>query len=364
MNISSGLEGWLRLTLTPGLRGARLRSLLQQFGLPEHVLRERRAHIAAIVGAEIAAALDSDAVSTQTARALNWAAGEGNCILTLADESYPALLLEMQDPPAVLYCQGNATLLARPALAIVGSRNATAQGVRDAGAFAESLGNAGLTIVSGLALGIDAAAHLAGLRTQASTIAVLGAGVDIAYPSANARLHAEIAAGGLLVSEFPLATPPAARNFPRRNRIISGLSLGCLVIEAAPASGSLITARLAAEYGREVFAVPGSIHAPLSRGSHSLIKAGAKLVETSEDVLAELGQHVLPTRSRSAPDHGLLQPPVDNGILKHMDHAPIDVDSIARRSGLPVTDVAAILLKLELAGQVAAVAGGLYQRIT
>ncbi len=364
MTSSSGLEGWLRLTLTPGLRGARLRALLQEFGLPENVLREKRSHIAAFAGADVAAALDSEAVSIQTAHALDWAAGTGHHILTLVDESYPGLLLETQDPPAILYCEGNTALLARASLAIVGSRNATAQGLRDAAAFAEALGNAGLTIVSGLALGIDAAAHLAGLRTKASTIAVLGAGVDIVYPAANARLQVEVAADGLLVSEFPLGTPPVSRNFPRRNRIISGLSQGCLVVEAAPASGSLITARLAAEFGREVFAIPGSIHAPLSRGCHSLIKAGAKLVETSEDVLSELGWHLQRALHIDTKDDGLVQPPVDNGILKHMDHAPIDVDSIARRSGLSVTEVAAALLRLELAGQVAAVAGGLYQRIT
>lgn len=364
MKMSSGLESWLRLTLTPGLSGARLRVLLKEFGLPENILREKRALVASFAGRDVAAAIDSEAVSAQTARTLAWAAAEGNQILTIADESYPGALLETPDPPAVLYCQGNTALLARPALAIVGSRNATAQGVRDAGAFAESLGNANLTIVSGLALGIDAAAHLAGLRTKASTIAVLGAGVDIAYPAANTKLHAEIATGGLLVSEFPLGTPPVSRNFPRRNRIISGLALGCLVIEAAPASGSLITARLAAEYGREVFAVPGSIHAPLSRGCHSLIKAGAKLVESSEDVLAELGERIHPLLRRDTLGDGFMQLPVDNGILKYMDHAPIDVDSIALRSGLSVTEVAESLLRLELAGQVAAIAGGLYQRIT
>src|SRR6185436_376554 len=192
------------------------------------------------------------------------------------------------DPPPLLYCRGRTELLERPALALVGSRNASAQGASNAERFARSFSNAGLPIVSGLAQGIDAAAHRGGLSGPGSTIAVLGTGVDLIYPQANAALAAEIAAGGLLLSEFPLGTKALAHNFPRRNRLISGLAQGCLVVEAALASGSLITARAAAEQGREVFAVPGSIHSPLSKGCHALIKSGAKLAESAEDVLSEL----------------------------------------------------------------------------
>ena len=359
MTSSSGLEGWLRLTLTPGLRGARLRALLQEFGLPENVLREKRSHIAAFAGADVAAALDSEAVSIQTARALDWAAGTGHHILTLADESYPGLLLETQDPPAILYCEGNTALFARASLAIVGSRNATAQGLRDAAAFAEALGNAGLTIVSGLALGIDAAAHLAGLRTKASTIAVLGAGVDIVYPAANARLQAEVAAGGLLVSEFPLGTPPVSRNFPRRNRIISGLSLGTLLVEARRNSGALITGRLAAEdHGREVMAVPGRADSPASAGCHRAIREGwASLVTCVADVSEQLHASPMlvagalrPATEVRASIPTMLPEPHRRVLAAIREAGRVDYDQIASATGIGTAEAMAAVTMLELSG--------------
>ena len=221
-------------------------------------------------------------------------------VITLADSEYPRLLLEIPDPPPLLYAHGNPGLLEGPALAMVGSRNGTAQGLRNAEAFAKAFSAGGLTIVSGLALGIDAAAHRGGLAGPASTIAVLGTGIDVVYPHGNAPLFAEIAARGLLLSEYPVGTPAAGHNFPRRNRLISGLARGCLVVEAALGSGSLITARMAIEQGRDVFAIPGSIHSPLSKGCHSLIKQGAKLVDTAEDVLAELGEPCFPLRPRGS----------------------------------------------------------------
>ena len=283
-----GLASWLQLTLAPGLGPAALRRLLSQFGLPEKIMAASRAELARFVSVEALQALDSDAVAKAVERALAWLEQPGNAIVTLADTVYPRLLLEIPDPPVVLYCRGRIDLLSRPALALVGSRNATAQGISNAEQFARSFSSAGLTIVSGLAQGVDAAAHRGGLAGEGSTIAVLGTGVDIAYPQGNAALAAEIASQGLLLSEFPLGTKALAHNFPRRNRLISGLAQGCLVIEASLVSGSLITARAAAEQGREVFAVPGSIHSPLSKGCHALIKSGAKLVESAEDVLAEL----------------------------------------------------------------------------
>ncbi len=362
MSIQSGLASWLRLTLTPGLGSSRLRDLLRRFGLPDQVLSAQRSQVAAIVGEHIAAAMEAETLRAAVDGALHWAGAPENHIITLADETYPRLLLETADPPALLYCSGKLDYLHNPALAIVGSRNATAQGARDAEAFAGSLGRAGFTIVSGLALGIDSAAHLGALDTECSTIAVLGAGVNVVYPAANAPLYKLIRQRGLLVSEFPLGSPPIARNFPRRNRVISGLSLGCLVIEAAPASGSLVTARTAAEQGREVFALPGSIHAPLSKGCHILIKSGAKLVESAEDVLVELGGHqgYLP---RPLSNKAVTHPPTEP-LLNQMGHAPIDIDSLSLRSGLPAERVSTELLRLELAGQVASLPGGLYQRLS
>jgi DNA processing protein len=281
-------------------------------------------------------------------------------VITLADDIYPRLLLEIADPPPLLYARGRVELLQRSALAIVGSRNATLQGEANAQTLARALSEAGLTIVSGLALGIDAAAHRGGLAGPGSTIAVLGTGIDVVYPSRNAPLAAEIAERGLLVSEFPLGTAPAAQNFPRRNRLISGLARGCLVVEAALASGSLITARAAADQGREVFAIPGSIHSPLAKGCHSLIKSGAKLVESAEDVLAELAGFRATgyaSTTKQTPTGA------ETGLLAHMGHDPVDVDSLCSRAGMSAEQVSSELLRLELDGRVAALPGGLYQRL-
>jgi len=358
-----GLEGWLRLTLAPGLGAATVRALLRQFGLPESVLARRRAELARFAPADALDALDSDEVGRQVSRSLEWAGQPGHAVVTLADDAYPRALLEIADPPVLLYAHGRVELLNRPALAIVGSRNATAQGLRDAERFARAFSNAGLTIVSGLALGIDAAAHRGALSARGSTIAVLGTGVDVHYPPRNAELAERIAGEGLLISEFPLGSKALAHNFPRRNRLISGLSLGCLVVEAAAASGSLITARSAAEQGREVFAVPGSIHSPLSKGCHALIKSGAKLVESADDVLAEIPGH----RGMAAVARD--EPPVDRAgpedpLLAHMGFDPVDVDSLCALSGWPAERVASELLRLELDGHVAKLPGGLYQRLS
>ena len=359
MNVDPGLASWLQLTLTPGLGAATVRNLLERFGLPENVLAAPREQLQSIAGPAIAALLREER-SEAVAHALRWAEEPGHALITLADSTYPKLLLEIPDPPVLLYAAGRLELLARPALAVVGSRNATAQGVRDAEQFAKAFSEAGLTIVSGLALGIDAAAHRGGLAAQGSTIAVLGTGIDVVYPRQNAALAARIAESGLLLSEFPLGTPGAAHHFPRRNRLISGLAQGCLVVEAALASGSLITARAAAEQGREVFALPGSIHSPLSKGSHALIKQGAKLVESADDVLSELNAFrrtaFASTRAPEAPDASTL--------LSHMGFDPVDLDSLSVRAGLPVEQVSAELLRLELAGCVAALPGGRYQRLS
>ena len=365
MTSDPGLASWLQLTLTPGLGAATIRALLKQFGLPENVLAARRAELARFASAEALQALDSDAVAKTVERALAWLEQPNNALVTLADAAYPRLLLETADPPALLYCRGRTELLNAPALAVVGSRNATAQGVSNAEQFACTFSAAGLTIISGLAQGIDAAAHRGGLAAPGSTIAVMGTGVDIAYPRSNAALAEDIATRGLLVSEFALGTQAFAHNFPRRNRLISGLAQGCLVIEAALASGSLITARSAAEQGREVFAVPGSIHSPLSKGCHALIKTGAKLAESAEDVLSELAAFrrtgFASTRAPASVAAGTGN--ADEPLLACMGFDPVDVDSLCARAGLPAERVSAELLRLELAGRVAALPGGLYQRL-
>src|SRR6476660_5980727 len=288
MTPDPGLASWLQLSLTPGLGASTFRRLLSQFGLPEAVLSRKRGELSSLVTASSLEALESERVAGLVERALEWVSAADHSIVTLADQTYPRALLETADPPPLLYAHGRVELLQHPAIAVVGSRNASAQGESNAHAFASALSNAGLTIVSGLALGIETAAQRGGMAGASSTIAVLGAGIDVTYPQRNAGLAIEIARRGLLLSEFPPGAPPAAHNFPRRNRLISGLAQGCLVVEAALASGSLITARAAADQGREVFAIPGSIHSPLSKGCHALLKSGAQLVENAEDVLAEL----------------------------------------------------------------------------
>jgi DNA processing protein len=358
-----GLTSWLQLALTPGLGATTFRKLLQQFGLPQAVLARKRSELCVFASAAAVHALDSEAVAGAVAHALAWADEPGHAVITLADEAYPRLLLEIADPPPLLYARGRAELLQRSALAIVGSRNATQQGSANAEAFARTLSESGLTIVSGLALGIDAAAHRGGLQAAGSTIAVLGTGIDVIYPQRNAALAEEIAARGLLVSEFALGTAPSAHNFPRRNRLISGLARGCLVVEAAVASGSLITARSAAEQGRDVFALPGSIHSPLAKGCHALIKSGAKLVESAEDVLTELaGFRPSGYASTREPTRGAADD-AEDGLLAHMGHDPVDVDSLCSRAGMSAEQVASELLRLELDGRVAALPGGLYQRL-
>lgn len=291
-------------------------------------------------------------------RSMAWADQPGQHILTLADTAYPRALLEIADPPSLLYVRGNPSLLQKRGLAVVGSRNATPQGLQTAEAFAKALASRGQCIISGLALGIDAAAHRGALAAHGETVAVIGTGADRIYPARNKALALAIVEQGAVVSEFPLGTPAIAANFPRRNRIISGLSRGVLVVEAAPESGSLITARLAAEQGREVFAIPGSIHSPVARGCHKLIKQGAKLVETAADVLEELGSFVdlpLPPIGHAPVD--------DNPLLAALGHDPCSLDDLAERTGQDAGQLLPELLILELSGQIATLPGNRYQRL-
>lgn len=287
MDIDARVEAWASLQLLPGVPPRVLVTLLKALGGPAQVLAASAATLSTHVAAPIAAAIAHGPDAAALEHTLQWLRDEGNKLIAWDDPDYPRALLTIADPPPVLFFRGDSALLNRPGLAIVGSRNATAQGRETAEAFATALSSAGLTIVSGLALGIDAAAHRGGLERGGRSLAVVGTGIDRVYPAANRDLARRLSEEGGIVSEFALGTPPLPGNFPRRNRLISGLARGVLVVEATLASGSLITARFAAEQGRDVFAVPGSIHSPFSKGSHRLIRDGAKLVETAQDVLEE-----------------------------------------------------------------------------
>lgn len=297
---------------------------------------------------------------------LAWLAGPNRHLLSLDDPRYPAQLRTVAGAPPVLFVQGDPDWLLRPQLAIVGSRQATPQGLENAQAFAAALAARGFVITSGLALGIDGAAHRGALKADGATIAVCATGLDRVYPARHKALAHEIAAQGALVSEFPSGVPPLAEHFPRRNRILSGLSLGVLVVEAAPESGSLITARLALEQGREVFAIPGSIHNPMARGCHQLIRQGAKLTETVDDLLVELGpllpghpgRRVVDPSSAGAPASGL-----EAAVLAALAGGEIlPLEQLAMRVSAPLADLQAALTTLELSGQVAVAAGGGIQR--
>ena len=350
------LASWIALLQVPGLGNESLRRLLQTFSSPSRVFSAPLHALKQVVKPAVAKAIAQGIDKATLAPVAEWLNDPRNCIVTLADSDYPQALLNIPDPPLLLYVKGRRELLNLPALAVVGSRNATPQGLSNSESFAQASGKAGLCIVSGMAYGIDAAAHRGGLSERGSSIAIVGTGLDKVYPAANRKLAHQLAEEGALVSEFPLGTPPLAANFPRRNRIISGMSLGCLVVEASLQSGSLITARMALEQGREVFAIPGSIHAPQARGCHYLIKQGAKLVECAQDILEELGYFVPGSRAHS-------DSKIDHPLFEYLSYDPTDLDSLILRSGLTINTLSAILLQLELDGRVAVLPGGLYQRI-
>ncbi|WP_427184238.1 DNA-processing protein DprA [Bordetella bronchialis] len=402
------LAAWLRLSLEPGLGVMGAIGLLQAAGVPEDIYAMRAGALARHLPADLArqlAAPPPPALAALIEDTLRWAQA-GDChVLTLADPRYPPSLLTMADPPLLLYVRGDPARLAGPALAVVGARSATAGGMENARAFARHLARHGWCIVSGLAQGIDAAAHEGALDAGpqgAGTVAVMGTGIDRIYPPRHAGLAERIAAQGALVSELPLGSPALAHHFPQRNRLVAGLARGVLVVEAARQSGSLITARLAAENGREVFAIPGSIHSPLSRGCHALIRQGAKLVETARDITDELGAghpgaghpgaghpgRGLPGaggpgagRPRHAPD-GASDPAAESGtpartvadgepgepdgedaVLAALGHDPVHLDTILARTGLDTATLATRLLELELAGTIARLDGGRFQRL-
>ena len=362
MPADESLQDWLRLTLIPGIGGETQRKLLTAFGLPESIFSASYGSLHSVIGEKAVRLLLETDNQPAIATALEWAKGENQHIVTLADPEYPRALLEISDPPSLLYVRGRIELLNRPILSIVGSRNPTPQGILNAERFSAALAESGLVIASGLALGIDAAAHRGALDSGGDTIAFIGTGIDRIYPARNKELAHEIGMRGAIVSEFPIGTPVIASNFPRRNRLISGIARGVLVVEAALESGSLITARLAAEQGREVFAIPGSIHSPQARGCHKLIKQGAKLVDAAQDILEELDWHVsVPTimDNRSTED---VRPEIQQ-LLSQMGFDSCSVDELVDRSGLTAEELSVMLLHLELEGRVASLPGNRYQRL-
>lgn len=354
MESASSPAAWAELA-HKGLPPAAIALLLRAFGGPGPVLAASRAQLAAVVPTGAVDRIQAPVDPESLARTLAWLAEPGHELIAWDDPDYPRALLELGHAPPVLYFTGQRAVLNRPALAIVGSRNATPQGEDNAAAFAEALSHAGFTIVSGLALGIDAAAHVGALRGAGATLAVVGTGLDRVYPARNRTLAHAIAAAGGLLSEFSPGTPPLRFNFPRRNRLIAGLARGVLVVEAALSSGSLITARLAGESGREVFAIPGSIHSPLARGCHRLIRDGAKLVETAQDILDELG-----ATTRSPPPRAAMIPA--HPLLKALGEDPAAVDVLCTRTGQTAAAVLEALVLLELEGHVMALPGGRWQR--
>ncbi len=374
------LAAWLRLVATDGVGREAARRLLAEFGSPQGVLDASTAARRPLVGAAAATALGAEpegfadllaaTFAWLDARPVGGGEGAGRDLLALGDPGYPAALLETADPPTLLYVDGRIELLGRESVAIVGSRNPTAQGIENARAFASHLSRAGLVVVSGLALGIDGAAHEGALdaggsagAAMGSTIAVVGTGLDRVYPARHRALAHRIAEAGLLVSEFPIGTSSRPENFPIRNRIIAGLARGTLVVEAAVRSGSLITARLALEAGRDVFAIPGSIHSPQARGCNALLKQGAKLVDSAADILEEFrGARAAPARADAAP-----LPPADQGkadpVLKALGFDPVGLDALIARTGMAAAELSARLLDLELAGRVARLPGQVFQRV-
>lgn len=378
------LNAWLRLALTPGVGNTKARALLAAFGLPNQVFEQSEVALRHIVSARQAAALGDIPPELDAQVEVTWRwLQEGNGtrrLLTLADAAYPQSLLHLEDPPLVLYVMGSSRAweadglvsCASTSVAVVGSRNPTAQGVTNARQFSTTLAQAGLTVVSGLALGVDGAAHdgslLGAVEGQLATIAVVGTGLDRVYPKQHLDLAHRIAQAGVLLSEYPLGTPPLSANFPKRNRIIAGLSTGTLVVEAAMQSGSLITARLALEQGKEVFAIPGSIHSTQARGCHSLIKQGAKLVESAQDILEELNWGQGPVRAPSnyfsagSEGEGASPGQIDP-ILEALGYDPTGLDALQARTGMETSALLVRLMELELQCHVARLPGGLFQRV-
>jgi len=360
------IADWLRLEQASGVGCRSAHALLSAFGAPGAIFKAGVAALSVHVAPHQARALCAPvtpALATLVEATLAWLAQPGHHLITFHDPLYPAALAEIPDPPLLLYIAGRIEMLARPLVAVVGSRNASVQGRVDAESFAAALSGAGLSVVSGLALGIDTAAHEGALRGSGSTVAVVGTGLDRVYPARNRDLAHRIAEHGCIVSEYALGTPPLAANFPRRNRVISGLAAGVLVIEAAAQSGSLITAQMAAEQGREVFALPGSIHSALAKGCHRLIRDGAQLVETVDEVLLAMQVSPLVAMGQDGDAPPAAASAEDADLLVALGHDPVALDDLLARLGSDPGELGGRLLGLELAGLVAQLPGGRIQRI-
>ncbi len=358
---------WLALAEARGLKPAALRALLDAFGLPPALRAQPFRALAEVAGEAAARAVltaPAPGFAARCARTAAWLGAASHQLLALCDPAYPPALLTMHDPPPLLYVKGELSSLHTPGIAIVGARAATPPGLDDAGRFARELAGAGLAIVSGLALGIDAAAHRGALAApHGRTVAVVGTGADLVYPARHCALADEIASRGAIVSEWPLGTPARPAHFPQRNRLIAGLAKGVLVVEAALRSGSLVTARLANEMGRDVFALPGSIHAPLARGCHQLIRDGAKLAETPDDILDELGLARAPAVAANPTAATRPLAPEGQKLLAALGHAPATLEMLAARTDMGGTALQGNLLTLELGGHISPLPGGRYVRI-
>lgn len=368
------IDAWLVLHHTPSVGAVTYRKLLAQFESPQQLLQSSLSTLRSS-GLLRAPALEFIAKGeahweASIEKDLRWLEEPHSHLLTFDDERYPPLLKEISDPPPLLYVKGEVDRLSFPQVAMVGSRNPDTQGRETARDFARRLARAGVTITSGMALGVDTESHQGALE-EGGTVAVVGTGLDRVYPAKNRALAHQIVEGGAMISEFPVGTEPHPSNFPKRNRIISGLSLGTLVVQAAKKSGSLITARLAMEQGREVFAIPGSIHNPLARGNHQLIRQGAKLVETTEDVMEELGGmlDLLQEKLFEGEVEAVLTDevvveegsPADH-LLQKMGFEPILIDQLVTLSGLTTEVVSSMIMRLEIQGQVVSLPGGRVQR--
>lgn len=360
---------WLALLRAPGIGPVRYRQLLERFAKPRAVFEQNAGELAAagLISQQTARYL-SDPDWAAVEKDLSWLAQPGHHALTLHDPAYPSLLREIHDPPPVLHIAGTPSRLSSRQIAVVGSRNPTQAGQELARDFAMELTRHGFTVTSGLATGIDAAAHHGALAAGGCTIAVAATGLDRVYPARHQGLAADIEQGGAVISEFPHGSPPLPESFPRRNRIISGLSLGTLVVEAALRSGSLITARFALEQGREVFAIPGSIHNPCARGCHALIRDGAKLAEDINDILEELGPVAAgdrPLMSGHSPLAAEINPAPGEtfgAVLRHIDYEPTSIDTLIERTGYPAELLCPILLELEMTSHIRPAPGGAYVR--
>ncbi len=358
---------WLLLALTPNIGPVTFLKLIKHFGDPETVLSAENDALSAFISNKTIHALKSGQAKQATDAALKWSEGENCTLLTLQDDNYPVEFVMHTTPPPLLFLRGEKALLQKRKVAIVGSRHPTPQGIQNAISFAQSLNEQGFVIVSGLAAGIDSAAHQGAINGNGETIAFLGTGIDRVYPSSNKKLAHTLIEKGLLVSEFPLGVKPIAQNFPRRNRLIAALTEATLVVEATLESGSLITANLAVQMNKEVMAIPGSIHNPQSKGNHKLIKEGAKLVESVDDILAELPDICLNPNTST---NFLLSSPFDepaedtttSTLLSAMGFDPVHPDLLAQQLQIETSILYNQLLMLELEGKIKSTTGGRFQR--